>query len=229
MIDDIDNAPEAIERELMADPIEVVKESKEVPIDGTVLPSDIINPSHLTIKTRPWLRSGWKSSDYNPRFFEQFGGNLTEDSKRDVYVVDSLAKHWASKLFADPSFARVEIPPRGVYDPAKTRQGARHEKTNYDTVSKGFSQDVLKNMESHNMPGKAVQIKPLYDPVGIPYHKDGPVLVLSDKEKPTELRNTRLLPRFQEGPGLYDWLFRTRIDSKLHDINPSYWESITKW
>lgn len=226
---DIDEVPEAIERELVNAPVSDAATEVQPIIEQTPSVAGKIMSAAAKGGPNQWKKNGWTSEKYNPRFFEQFGGNLAEDSKRDVYVVDSLAKHWAKMLFADPSFAEINIPPRGVYDPAKTRQGARHDKTNYNTVSEGFTKDVIKNIESGNMPGKAVKFKPLYDPNGYTRGKEGPVLILSDKEAPMEFTNPRIWPIQQAGPGLYDLLFRTRTDRILHNINPSYWESITKW
>lgn len=176
-----------------------------------------------------WRENGWKSSEHNSRLFDDFGDNLSEESKRDIFVADSLAKHWAKNLRITDGFRNVKIPPRYPADPAKTRQNARHTRTNYEEVSKGFTRDLLENIASGNMPGKAITFKPVYDIYGHSYGYNGPVLKLSERELPAEFDNKMIVAPNQDGANIYNLLFRTRVDNMLHAANPTYWETITRW
>lgn len=176
-----------------------------------------------------WRENGWKSSEHNSRLFDDFGDNLSEESKRDIFVADSLAKHWAKNLRITDGFRNVKMPPRYPADPAKTRQNARHTRTNYNEVSNGFTQDLLENIASGNMPGKAITFKPVYDIYGHSYGYTGPVLKLSERELPAEFDNKMIVAPNQDGANIYNLLFRTRVDNMLHAANPTYWETITRW
>lgn len=164
-----------------------------------------------------WEENGWTSKDVNPALFEKYGKNLNEKSKRDAFVADSLAKHWANQLMTRPGFAAEEILDN------LDRANARHTFTNYDEVSHGFSDDIVRNLNSGNMPGTAVQLLQRYkNNVRVP-GKTVPTMVLGIEERPKIYTNPRIWPDMAEGVDLYELLFRPMIDRKLNEINPNYW------
>lgn len=167
-----------------------------------------------------WRENGWKSSQYSPNFFERFGSRLDENSKRDLFVLDSLKNHWVRQL-GDPEnlgFSTADIL-NGL-----ERADARHTKTNYDRISREFRKDIERNMESGNMPGTAIQFLQKYKN-NLPVEgKVTPTLILRTDEKPKVFMNTRIWADEAEGPDLYELLFRPAVDRKLNSLNPRYWE-----
>ena len=160
--------------------------------------------------------AGWNEG--NPKFYENFGENLDRNSRRDMFVMDSLANHWANQLNPQKGFSAARIL-TGL-----DRADARHSLTNYDQVSRGFSNDVLKNIESGNMPGQSVQLLQRFKRNRPVPGKTVPTMVLRLDEKPKVFLNPNVWADEAEGPDLYELLFRPRIDRKLHEANPAYWE-----
>lgn len=160
--------------------------------------------------------AGWNEG--NPKFYENFGENLDRNSRRDMFVMDSLANHWANQLNPQKGFSAARIL-SGL-----DRADARHSLTNYDQVSRGFSNDVLKNLESGNMPGQSVQMLQRFKRNRAVPGKTVPTMVLRLDEKPKVILNPNVWADEAEGPDLYELLFRPRIDRKLHEANPAYWE-----
>ena len=176
-----------------------------------------------------WRENGWSSERHNPDFYRQFGRNMSEESKRDIYVADSLAKHWASQLLINPEFRKEVFPKRGEPDPTKIRPQARHNLTNYDEISKEFRRDLARNILRGNAPGKALKFRDKYKANNTPYGYKEYQIVLDPEEKQVLIENSRIWPDEQEGPSIYDLLFRTRVERKLNEANPNYWESFLRW
>ena len=176
-----------------------------------------------------WRENGWSSERHNPDFYKQFGRNMSEESKRDIYLADSLAKHWASQLLINPEFRKEVFPKRGEPDPTKIRQQARHNLTNYDEISREFQKDLARNILSGNAPGKALKYSDRYSFKNTPYGFKDYQIVLEPGEKQVLIENSRIWPDEQEGPSIYDLLFRPRVERKLNEVNPNYWESFLRW
>lgn len=180
-------------------------------------PAQEIVPEPETAVPEPVEKwAGWNEG--NPKFYENFGENLDRNSRRDMFVMDSLANHWANQLNPQKGFSAARIL-SGL-----DRADARHSLTNYDQVSRGFSNDVLKNIESGNMPGQAVQMLQRFKRNRAVPGKTVPTMVLRLDEKPKVFLNSNVWADEAEGPDLYELLFRPRIDRKLHEANPAYWE-----
>ena len=180
-------------------------------------PAQEIVPEPETAVPEPVEKwAGWNEG--NPKFYENFGENLDRNSRRDMFVMDSLANHWANQLNPQKGFSAARIL-SGL-----DRADARHSLTNYDQVSRGFSNDVLKNIESGNMPGQAVQLLQRFKRNRPVPGKTVPTMVLRLDEKPKVFLNPNVWADEAEGPDLYELLFRPRIDRKLHEANPAYWE-----
>lgn len=180
-------------------------------------PAQEIVPEPETAVPEPVEKwAGWNAG--NPKFYENFGENLDRNSRRDMFVMDSLANHWAGQLNPQKGFSAARIL-SGL-----DRADARHSLTNYDQVSRGFSNDVLKNLESGNMPGQSVQLLQRFKRNRPVSGQTTPTMVLRLDEKPKVFLNPNVWADEAEGPDLYELLFRPRIDRKLHEANPAYWE-----
>ena len=194
----------------------VVPEPVATPVETVVEP--VVVPEVPKGGPNMWEENGWTSKDVNPALFEKYGRNLNEKSKRDAFVVDSLANHWGNRLMARPGFTSAEILDN------LDRANARHTFTNYDDVSRGFYNDVESNLRSGNMPGTAVQLLQRYkNNVRVP-GKTAPTMILELEERPRYYDNPRIMPdELEGGVDLYELLFRPMIDRKLNEINPNYW------
>jgi hypothetical protein len=176
-----------------------------------------------------WRENGWSSARHNPDFYSRFGKNMSEESKRDIYVADSLAKHWASQLAVNPAFRKEVFPKRGEPDPTNIRQSARHNLTNYETISREFQKDLAKNILSGNAPGKALKLRDRLKPDNTKYGFKDYQIVLDLDEHQVPIGNSRIWPYDQEGPSIYDLLFRPRVERKLNEANDNYWEATLRW
>lgn len=177
-------------------------------------------PSEILGGVTKWRENGWKSSQYSPNFYERFGSRLDENSKRDMFVVDSLKNHWIRQL-GDPEgkgFSSAEIL-NGL-----ERADARHNKTNYDLISREFRKDIERNIASGNMPGTSIAFKQQFKNNTPVEGRTTPTLMLRMDEKPKVFMDTRVWADEAEGPDLYELLFRPAVDRKLNSLNPRYWE-----
>lgn len=179
-------------------------------------PAQEIVPAPETVPEPVEKWAGWNEG--NPKFYENFGENLDRNSRRDMFVMDSLANHWANQLNPQKGFSAARIL-TGL-----DRADARHSLTNYDQVSRGFASDILKNLESGNMPGQSVQLLQRFKRNRPVSGQTTPTMVLRLDEKPKVFLNPNVWADEAEGPDLYELLFRPRIDRKLHEANPAYWE-----
>lgn len=193
---------------------EIVQESPSAP------PPEVVVQEAPKVETGPtkWRENGWNSKQYDPNFFGKFGSRMDEESKRDLFVVDSLAKHWAGQL-KDRGLSAKKIL-TGL-----DRASARHTATNYDEVSNEFLRDIVDNIESGNMPGTAVKWGQKYKRNHAVPNMSTPTLILRTNERPNVRNwdtNVRVWADEAEGPDLYEVLFRPLIDRKIHGFNPDY-------
>jgi Cell division protein len=163
-------------------------------------------------------RDTWSSKNYDPNYFNQFGRRLNEESKRDLFGVDSLAKHWVRQLEPEREFldANIRTP--------LERAHYRHAATNYNTISEEFEKDLKKNIESGNIPGTAIRFLQKFKQNSPVPGRTTPTLVLELSEKPRPVNNPRFWADEAEGPDLYEMLFRPMVDRKLNAKNRTYWE-----
>lgn len=166
-----------------------------------------------------WRENGWNPNVRGDAFYGKFGGNLSDESKRDMFVLDSLANHWARQIIGEGKAGKLAD--AEIVD-ALDRADARHNRTNYNAVSRAFYEDVKKNIASGNMPGKAVTFGPKYKK-NVITDRDTPTLILDPSEKPRFYNDIRIWADEQEGPDLYEMVFRPKSDEILNSINPDYW------
>lgn len=166
-----------------------------------------------------WRENGWDPNVKGDAFYGKFGSNLSDESKRDMFVLDSLANHWARQIVGNGKAGKLTD--ADIVD-ALDRAEARHTRSNYNAVSQGFYDDVKKNIASGNMPGRAVEFGPKYRK-NVITNRDTPTLVLDPSEKPRFYNDIRIWADEQEGPDLYEMVFRPKSDEILNSINPAYW------
>ena len=166
-----------------------------------------------------WRENGWDPNIRGDVFYGKFGGNLSDESKRDAFVMDSLANYWARQIVGEGKEGKLSE--ADIFD-AKDRADARHKRTNYDEVSQGFYNDIKKNIESGNMPGKSVMFGPKYKK-NVRTYRDTPTLILSPEEKPKYYDDIRIWADEQDGPDIYEILFRPEVDKRLNKLNEAYW------
>lgn len=166
-----------------------------------------------------WKENGWDPNIRGDVFYGKFGGNLSDESKRDAFVMDSLANYWARQIVGEGKEGKLSE--ADIFD-AKDRADARHKRTNYDEVSEGFYNDIKKNIETGNMPGKSVMFGPKYKK-NVRTNRDTPTLILSPEEKPKYYDDIRIWADEQDGPDIYEILFRPEVDKRLNKLNEAYW------
>lgn len=182
-------------------------------------PEKEINAAEILRGPNRWRENGWDPSIMDNAFYRQFGGNLSPESRRDAFVIDSLANHWAKQIVG--SGRKGSLKDAEIYD-ALSRAEARHDLSSYDNSARGFREDVKKNLQSGNMPGKSVQFGPRFKG-NVMVGGDTPTLLLTPKENPRYYDNVRIWADEQEGPDLYELVFRPKADEILNSINPAYW------
>lgn len=144
---------------------------------------------------RTW-RDGWKSEDH-PVDYEGILGKrgLTEDEKRDAFVLDSLASHWANQL-------RQTSPVKGEWPGSPSW---RHRNTNYGMtlgrpgVADQFIQDVKHNVNIGNTPGTSFTLM----------RKPGAT-------------NPMAKAIVVDGYDLYNPVFKNKADKVLHGLEERY-------
>ena len=166
-----------------------------------------------------WKENGWDPNIRGDVFYGKFGGNLSDNSKRDAFVMDSLANYWARQIVGEGKEGKLSE--ADIFD-AKDRADARHKRTNYDEVSQGFYNDIKKNIATGNMPGKSVMFGPKYKR-NVRIYRDTPTLILSPEEKPKYYDDVRIWADEQDGPDIYEILFRPEVDKRLNKLNEAYW------
>lgn len=166
-----------------------------------------------------WKENGWDPNIRGDVFYGKFGGNLSDNSKRDAFVMDSLANYWARQIIGEGKEGKLSE--ADIFD-AKDRADARHKRSNYDEVSQGFYNDIKKNIASGNMPGESVMFGPKYKK-NVRTNRDTPTLILRAEEKPKYYDDIRIWADEQDGPDIYEILFRPEVDKRLNKLNEAYW------
>ena len=177
---------------------------------GEVRPSEILDEvvsEHAVEKVsggpNRWRENGWNPAEAmdtkgNRVDYEAVLGkkNLTDEEKRDAFVLDSLAKHWAGK-------AALKGKPVGETWPGMSK--FRHQNTNYGMVlgrpdiADRFIEDVQRNRLSGNMPGTSFRM----------YRKPG---ATNPMAKAIDV----------DGYDIYNALFRKKFDEVINRLEGRY-------
>ena len=197
------------------------EQPKEQPMAEQPITEKVATEVKETPKGGPnmWRENGWDPNIRGDVFYGKFGGNLSDESKRDAFVMDSLANYWARQIVGEGKEGKLLE--ADIFD-AKDRADARHKRTNYDEVSQGFYDDIKKNIESGNMPGESVMFGPKYKK-NVRTNRDTPTLILRAEEKPKYYDDIRIWADEQDGPDIYEILFRPEVDKRLNKLNEAYW------
>ena len=182
---------------------------------------EVVQSHKETVQGGPnkWRENGWDPNVRSDIFYSKFGDNLSDNSKRDVFVTDSLANRWAKQIRGE---GREGSLADAVITDALSRADARHNLSNYDEASRGFYNDIKKNIASGNMPGTAVTFGPKYKN-NIRTNRDTPTLVIPLSERPNPDYPPRIWADEQDGADLYELVFRPKADDILNSLNPDYW------
>ncbi|MBQ5771342.1 MAG: hypothetical protein IIW08_09235 [Clostridia bacterium] len=145
-----------------------------------------------------WRENGWVSSEHpisEPGLdYSMLGKNATEDDRRALYVLDSLASEAASKLVRNNRFQN-EWPGRSTL---------RHQGTNYDAKSREFGTDIAYNARTGNLP------------------KTGNAVILRGAVSSAGNRLPGQMTAVLDGEDLYDLLFRKKVDRKINSLDNRY-------
>lgn len=143
-----------------------------------------------------WRENGWSSTDHNLDYESVLGKrNLTEDEKRDAFVLDSLASHWANRLRQTSPVK--EWAGRGNFEHMHTNYGMNLGRA--PGVADQFIADVIKNKTSGNMPGTSFRV--YRNPIS-----PNPAAKVIDVE----------------GYDIYYPLFHKKTDEKLNQLDSRY-------
>lgn len=142
-------------------------------------------------------RDTWNSGDHKVDYEGILGRrNLTEDEKRDAFVLDSLASYWANRL-------RETRPVNGEWPGTASY---RHNNLNYGMVpgkvgvGDEFIKDVRHNVNIGNMPGVSFSL-----------------------QRPSMVVNPSARSIVVDGYDIYYPLFHRKIDEKAKSIDARYY------
>jgi hypothetical protein len=72
------------------------------------------------------------------------------------------------------------------------------------------------------MPGNSVMFGPKYKR-NVRTYRDTPTLILKPEEKPKYYDDIRIWADEQDGPDIYEIIFRPEVDKRLNKLNEAYW------
>lgn len=168
------------------------------------VPEPIVEPVPEPVPELPkggpnkWRENGWKPEEHpvtEPGVsYSMLGGNATDEDKRALFVMDSLANEAVSKLIRNNRF-KDEWPGYSKF---------RHQGTNYDTKSREYGQDVAWNVRTGNLPSNTRS------------------LLLRTSVSSAGNRLPGQMTGFANGKDLYDLLFRKKVDRKINELDNRY-------
>lgn len=141
-----------------------------------------------------WRENGWTSEDHPIDAYSILNPNATEEDRRAMFVIDSLANNAASKLILSNRF-KDKWPGQSKF---------RHEGTNYDVKSTEFGRDVAWNARTGNLPDNTSS------------------LVLRTAVSSAGNRLPGQMTGFVGKNDLYDLLFRKKVNKKIHELDSRY-------
>lgn len=187
-------APTAVE----AKPTEAVVAAPAPAPEPAVQQAPAPAPSAVVGGPNKWRENGWVSSEHpisEPGLdYSMLGKDATEDDRRALYVLDSLASDVVSKLVRNNRF-KNEWPGRSAL---------RHQGTNYDAKSREFGTEVAYNARTGNLP------------------KTGNAVILRGAVSSAGNRLPGQMTAVLDGEDLYDLLFRKKVDRKINSLDDRY-------
>ena len=145
-----------------------------------------------------WRENAWNSAEHpisEPGVdYSILGKEATEDDRRALFVIDSLANEAVSKLIRNNRFK----------DKWPGRSSLRHQGTNYDSKSRDFGVDVAWNARTGNLPSGTSS------------------LVLRGAVSSAGNRLPGQMTGKVNGQDLYNLLFRKKANRKINELDNRY-------
>lgn len=203
-------APKTVEASPAQEIMKVVNEpAKPAPV-APVPPPEPVAPAVTEVPKAPavpespkggpnkWRENGWISSEHpisEPGMdYSILGKGATEEDRRALFVIDSLANEAVSKLIRNSRF-KDEWPGRAPL---------RHQGTNYDSKSRDYGMDVAWNSRTGNLP------------------RGTSTLVLRNAVSSAGNRLPGQMTGVVDGKDLYDLLFRKKVDRRINELDNRY-------
>jgi hypothetical protein len=141
-----------------------------------------------------WRENNWTSEEHPIDAYSILNPKATEEDRRAMFVMDSLANEAVSKLIRNNRFK----------DEWPGASKLRHQGTNYDTKSREYGQDVAWNARTGNLPDNTSS------------------LVLRTAVSSAGNRLPGQMTGVVDGKDLYDLLFRKKVDKKINELDNRY-------
>ena len=141
-----------------------------------------------------WRENGWTSEEHPINAYSILNPKATEEDRRAIFVIDSLANESVAKLIRNNKF-KNEWPGYSTL---------RHQGTNYDTKSSEFGRNVAWNVRTGNIPDNTSS------------------LVLKTAVSSAGNRLPDQMTGFVDGNDLYNLLFRKKVNKKIHELDNRY-------
>lgn len=203
-------APKTVEASPVQEIVKVVDEpASPVPV-APVPPPEPVAPVVTEVPKAPvvpevpkggpnkWRENGWVSTEHpvsEPGVdYSILGKDATEEDRRALFVIDSLANEAVAKLIRNNRF-KDEWPGRAPL---------RHQGTNYDSKSRDYGMDVAWNARTGNLP------------------RGTSALVLRNAVSSAGNRLPGQMTGVVDGKDLYDLLFRKKVDRRINELDNRY-------
>lgn len=188
---------------------EILKIVDEPPNPTPVTPAqhpEPVNPAITEVPKEPvvkeppkggpnkWRENGWTSEEHPIDAYSILNPKATEEDRRAMFVIDSLANESVAKLINNNKF-KNEWPGQSRF---------RHQGTNYDVKSREFGRNVAWNARTGNIPDNTSS------------------LVLRTAVSSAGNRLPDQMTGFVDGNDLYNLLFRKKVYKKLHELDNRY-------
>lgn len=141
-----------------------------------------------------WRENGWTSEEHPIDAYSILNPRATEEDRRAMFVIDSLANESVAKLISNNKF-KDKWPGMSTF---------RHQGTNYDVKSREFGRNVAWNARTGNIPDNTSS------------------LVLRTAVSSAGNRLPDQMTGFVGSDDLYDLLFRKKVSKKLNELDNRY-------
>lgn len=166
------------------------------PVDPVIteVPKEPVVPEPPKGGPNKWRENGWTSEEHPIDAYSILNPKATEEDRRAMFVIDSLANESVAKLINNNKFNNKW--------PGPTK--FRHQGTNYDIKSREFGRNVAWNARTGNIPDNTSS------------------LVLRTAVSSAGNRLPDQMTGFVDGNDLYDLLFRKKVNKKLNEFDNRY-------
>ena len=141
-----------------------------------------------------WRENGWTSEEHPIDAYSILNPSATEEDRRAMFVIDSLANESVAKLINNNKF-KNKWPGSSTF---------RHQGTNYDIKSSEFGRNIAWNARTGNIPDNTSS------------------LVLRTAVSSAGNRLPGQMTGFVDGNDLYNLLFRNKVNKKLNELDNRY-------